>query len=470
MESLLWFFHRNLLRQRLCGDRADNEAIYREEQLRVVVERMMDAMKNTQKQNSPAKALTRRDFLKTAGASALVAGVGGTTVVKARAAVPDVKIAVVYPLSGAFSRNGNLTLQGVKAAMGWVNDNGGIKSLGGAKLVPVIADSGSAVEGAANAMARVCGDSDILMACGCWASSLTLAATEVTERAGIPHFSISSADALHERGFKWGFYVSPPMSVYGDLGLANVIRLAREAGKPPKTAMVVGDNGASSRMFYESAKKYFLTAGIKVLGEETWPTGSLTDATPVMQKIKHLNPDIVPFSSLAISETQMCMMKRKELGIKAPFMYSGGYGADPSLRQIGAGFLEGTICYAAFFPHKLTPKEWIDRSLAQCKKEYSDEPWMGQELGFPWTMIPIMAQILERAGSRNRQTILKAGRELDIQNVPATRALPKQGIAFDQNGRIAKKYQNLIVVQWQKGIPVTVYPPELALAKPVWET
>jgi branched-chain amino acid transport system substrate-binding protein len=95
---------------------------------------------------------------------------------------------------------------------------------------------------------------------------------------------------------------------------------------------------------------------------------------------------------------------------------------------------------------------------------------MGQELGFPWTMIPIMAQILERAGSRNRQTILKAGRELDIQNVPATRALPKQGITFDQNGRIAKKYQNLIVVQWQKGIPVTVYPPELALAKPVWET
>ena len=95
---------------------------------------------------------------------------------------------------------------------------------------------------------------------------------------------------------------------------------------------------------------------------------------------------------------------------------------------------------------------------------------MGQELGFPWTMIPIMAQILERAGSRNRQTILKAGRELDIQNVPSTRALPKQGIAFDQNGRIAIKYQNLIVVQWQKGVPVTVYPPELALAKPVWET
>jgi branched-chain amino acid transport system substrate-binding protein len=413
--------------------------------------------------------LTRRNFLKTTAAGVVAASVGGFNVIKASAAVPDLKIAVVYPLSGAFSRNGNLTLQGVKAAMAWVNDNGGIKSLGGAKLVPVVADSGSTVEGAANAMARVCGDSEILMACGCWASSLTLAATEVTERAGIPHFSISSADALHERGFKWGFYVSPPMSVYGELGLSNVLKLAREAGKTAKTAMIVGDNGASSRMFYDSAKKYFATAGIKVLGEETWPTGSLTDATPVMQKIRRLNPDIVPFSSLAISETQMCVMKRKELGIKAPFMYSGGYGADPSLRQIGADFLEGNICYAAFFPHKLMPKDWIDRSLAQCRKEYSDEPWMGQELGFPWTMIPIMAAILEKAGSRDRQAILRAGRELDIHDVSATRALPKQGIAFDSTGRIQKKYQNLIVVQWQKGTPVTVYPPELALAKPVWE-
>ena len=382
--------------------------------------------------------------------------------------VPDIKIAVVYPLSGALSRNGNLTLQGVKAAMGWVNDNGGIKSLGGAKLVPIVADSGSTVEGAANAMDRVYRDPDIVMGCGAWASSLTLAATEISERLGIPHFSISSADSLHERGFKWGFYVSPPMSVYGDLGLSNVITLAREAGDVPKTAMAVGDNQASSKMFYESAKKYFNKVGIKVLGEETWPTGTLTDATPIMQKIKKLNPDMVAFSSLAISETQMCMMKRKELGIKVPFMYSGGYGADPSFRQIGAEFLEGNICYAAFFPHKLMPQDWIKYSLDQCRKEYSDEPWMGQELGFAWTMIPIMAEILERAGSRNRQTIWETAHKLDIHDVPATRAIAKQGIAFDEKGRIAKKYQNILVIQWQSGIPLTVYPPELALAKPVW--
>ena len=60
----------------------------------------------------------------------------------ASAAPKDVKIGVVYPLSGAPARNGNLMVQGVKAAFGWVNDNGGIKSLDGAKLIPVIADTG----------------------------------------------------------------------------------------------------------------------------------------------------------------------------------------------------------------------------------------------------------------------------------------------------------------------------------------
>jgi branched-chain amino acid transport system substrate-binding protein len=146
---------------------------------------------------------------------------------------PDVKIAVVYPLSGALSRNGNLMVQGIKAAIGWVNDNGGIKSLGGAKLVPVIADSGSSVEGAASAMDRVARDPEILMAVGCWASSFTLSATEITERLGIPQFSISFTDALHSRGFKWGFYVSPPSTVFGSLGIGRFLDMAKALGHSP---------------------------------------------------------------------------------------------------------------------------------------------------------------------------------------------------------------------------------------------
>ncbi|MBP1735552.1 MAG: branched-chain amino acid transporter substrate-binding protein [Deltaproteobacteria bacterium] len=383
---------------------------------------------------------------------------------------PDAKIAVVYPLSGALSRNGNLMVQGIKAAIGWVNDNGGIKSLGGAKLVPVIADSGSSVEGAASAMDRVARDPEILMAVGCWASSFTLSATEITERLGIPQFSISFTDALHSRGFKWGFYVSPPSTVFGSLGIGRFLDMAKALGHSPKTAMAVSDNQAASRAHVEACKQYFANAGIKVVGDEAFTMGTLVDATPIMQKVKAANPDIVVFAPSSINEAQLLLMKKRELKINTPFVGSTGAHADPSFLGVGAQFLEGFTTLTNSWPHKLTPPEWIKRTLDQCRKEYSNEAFMGQELTHGWSLIPVMAEALERAGSRNREAIREAALKMEIHDVMATRSFPKQGIAFDPNGRIAKKYQDVLLVQWQDGVPKTIFPTELAVAKPIWYT
>jgi hypothetical protein len=93
---------------------------------------------------------------------------------------------------------------------------------------------------------------------------------------------------------------------------------------------------------------------------------------------------------------------------------------------------------------------------------------MGQELSFPWTMVPVAAEVLERAGSRDHKAIREAATKLDIHDVPATRHLAKQGMAFDSTGRIAEKYRGVLIIQWQGGKPVVVYPPNLASAKPVW--
>ena len=387
---------------------------------------------------------------------------------KAIAAPKDIKIGVVYPQSGAPARNGKLMVQGIKAAMGWVNDNGGIKSLDGAKLVPVIVDTGVTVEGVASATERVAGDPDILMVMGSWASSFTMSSTEITERIGIPQFSISYSDALTERGFKWGFYFSPPSTVQADLGLGNVLNLGRNAGQVIKTALLVGDNQAASKSFYAACRERFPSLGVEVIGEETWPMGTLTDATPVMQKIRKINPDIIVFSSTAIAECQMVLMKKKELQVKIPFICNGAWIADPTFRQIGADVLEGIITICAYFPNKATPQDWLDRSLAQCAKEYSKEPYVSETLGYPWVMVPVMAEILERAGSRDRKVIWETARKLDIQNELSTRYFPKQSIAFDENGRIAKKYQEITLVQWQNGTPITVYPSEVAVANPIW--
>ena len=397
----------------------------------------------------------------------LFTGLGGGGK-SAYAASEDIKIGVIYPLSGAPARNGNLMVQGVKAAMGWVNDNGGIKSLGGAKLVPVIADTGASVEGVASATERVCRDGDISVVLGSWASSFTMASTEITERLGIPQLSISYSDALSERKFKYGFYFSPPSTTQADFGLSTVLKLGRSAGQNIKTAMFLGDNNAASKSFFAACEQRLPGQGVKVIGQETWSMGTLTDATPAIQKVKSLNPDIVIFSATTIAECQMLLMKKKELQIKTPFVANGAWIADPTFQQIGAESLEGTITICAYFPNKMTPQEWLDRSLKQCAKEYSKEPYVSETLGYPWVTVPVLAEVLERAASRDRQAIWKTARALDIHDAMSTRYFPKQGVAFDESGRIASKYREITLVQWQGGIPKTVYPPQVAVAKPIW--
>jgi branched-chain amino acid transport system substrate-binding protein len=397
----------------------------------------------------------------------IFAGLTYTSEEVSAASIQDIKIACAYPMSGPLSRNGNFVVQGIKAAMGWVNDNGGIKSLGGAKLVPIIADSGSTPEGAASAMARLCKDPDIVMAMGSWAGSLTLASTEVTERLGIPHFSTSWIDKLHQRGFKWAFYVNPPSSRIGYLGGSNLMNIYKELGGAPKTFMCVSDTMATSLAANKAAMKYFMDVGVKLLGEERFTMGTLTDATPIVLKMRHLNPDLVLYDIASINENQVFLMKIKEMGTKFSLASCAPVTLDPSFKQIGGEFLEGLLGTGPSFYHKLTPPDWIKRSLDQCRKEYVDVPWMVEELNNPWLMVPIMAEILERAGSRDHQAIWEAGRKLDIHNVMATRATAGQGMAFDENGRIVEKYQSFLAMQWQQGIASTVFPPHLAMNKPI---
>ncbi len=88
-----------------------------------------------------------------------------------------------------------------------------------------------------------------------------MSSTEVTERLGIPQFSISYADALTERGFKWSFYISPPSSAQADMGFPTVMGLGKGAGQVVKTAMILGDNQASSKAYFDACPEAFSCHG-----------------------------------------------------------------------------------------------------------------------------------------------------------------------------------------------------------------
>src|SRR5438034_741040 len=74
---------------------------------------------------------SRRHIL---GATAGAATVALVSPLAAMAQTREVKVAVLVPLSGAWARSGEFHVKGAELAVKHINDAGGIKALGGAKM------------------------------------------------------------------------------------------------------------------------------------------------------------------------------------------------------------------------------------------------------------------------------------------------------------------------------------------------
>src|SRR5271156_6787813 len=145
----------------------------------------------------------------------------------APAQTKEVKVALIVPLSGPWARQGQLERLGAEMAMDDINNSGGIKSLGGAKLKLIIEDAGDSAEKAKNAAQRlVAQEPDVVGGVGAWLSPFTLAVTEVTERAELPWFTLSYSDQITSRGFHYVFQTSATGDHQAELALPTILRLA----------------------------------------------------------------------------------------------------------------------------------------------------------------------------------------------------------------------------------------------------
>src|SRR2546428_653926 len=130
-------------------------------------------------------------------------------------AADDVKIALVAPLSGRWARQGQLKKMGAEMAIEEINGQGGIKALGGAKIVLREADAGDSVEKAVSAAQRVLTREKISAGIGSWLSSFTLGVTEVAERLQVPWLTPSFADSIQVLQKVKEFSVKSPIQGVG---------------------------------------------------------------------------------------------------------------------------------------------------------------------------------------------------------------------------------------------------------------
>ena len=409
------------------------------------------------------KSIGRRTTL-ALGAAAGAAGLAG----RARAQAPkEVEIAMLVPLSGPWARQGILEQMGARLAIEDVNNAGGIKSMGGAKLKLLELDTQDNAEKAKDAAQRMIAQNPALVGgFGCWLSTFTLAVTEVTERAQLPWLTLSYSDLITGRGYKYVFQSSPTADQQSQDMVPVIMALAEKvSGKRPTKVGLIGDNTAASVSFMKPIRDHVLkNEKLTAVVDETY-TPPLTDATTLVQPARSARPDFVLLTSTNVPDNKLLVDKFSEYGMpptKLPLIGNGGHWAVPELLKVtSAEEMEGVLVGLANWPGK----DAADISARFIKK--TGEPWFGHDSIFAYAHVMILKEALERAGVADRVKVNEALHALNMTTGPAL-LFPGGHLQYDAQGRrIGAK---MVMVQWQGGKPVTVYPPEVAIAAARWKS
>jgi len=377
----------------------------------------------------------------------------------------EVEVGLIAPMSGPWARQGQVMKTAAELAIATINAQGGIESMNGATMKLVVFDAGDSVEKAKNAAQRMVAVSPNLVgATGAYLSSFTLAVTEVTERAALPVVTFSYSDLITARGFKHVFQTSATGDQQAEGSLPALVEMAKAAtGKAPKSIGIVMDNTAASVAFVKPIKDHQLRKlGLELVVDEVF-TPPLANATPLIQKVRAKRPDILLLLPTAIPDAKLLLEKMNEFGLgkgRLPTVSNGAAILDPDLRNnMNVAQLEGVMSVVANWPTA------AQKAFVAEVQQKTKEPWPTQHFVTTYGDMWIFKAALEAAGKADRAAVAQALRRMDLKD-GAARYFPGGRVKFDGSGR--REGAGLLIVQWQKGVPITVYPAREAVAKPVW--
>jgi branched-chain amino acid transport system substrate-binding protein len=405
------------------------------------------------------EGINRREFLQRTGG--LVGGVaaasilGGPQRAGAAAAGAPIKLGAVFPLTGPWVENGTNSLHGVQLAVEHVNAQGGIKSMGGAKLEVIPGDCQADPALAASVTRRLVGVDKVTALFGCYLSSYTLTASTEAEKAGVPIFTNSFLDTLTERGYKYYFQLPAKASAMGTAAISYFKEAAEASGLKPKMFANVSDDNANTqkqaRTISEiAASKY----GFEQLFLDFY-TGGITDASAIVNKVRSSKADFM-FINGPTPDVILITRTLRNVGWKKPIIGTGGGGS--LTRGYGEALkkdADGTFGIGAWnwdFPY---PR------MKEINEEFSkryNEPFIPQEAGEMYAAVWIVKDALEHVKAADPQKIRDYVSATTFKEPPAS-LMPGNMIKFDQTGWNIHSIP--IMIEWKDVKPHTVWPAQV---------
>ena len=331
----------------------------------------------------------------------------------------EVTLAAVVALTGTNAAWGQRTWNGFQLAADLANEQGGIKSMGGAKVKYVVADTESKPEVAGLQTEKIIGRG-VAAVTGTNQSAATIVATQIAEREGVPFVCATDVDpAITARGFKYTFRTSPVIETYVRDLLVYIKELGEKAGKPAKKLAMLSENSIVGQSSVEAANKVAKELGYEMMEAATYDASKTQNFASYISKYKGAGVEVLighnkPSDAILITRTQ------KELNFN-PAAYGGILGGHVSTEYVNA--LGKDADYV------LATTSWSGdadiKGLKELAKKYEDrfkEPVDSTAAG-GFTAFAVLWDALERAGSGDRKklrdaiaaTQMKAGDRMYMQ-------------------------------------------------------
>jgi branched-chain amino acid transport system substrate-binding protein len=396
-----------------------------------------------------ARRQSRREFLLKTGALAAGAFTGlGLPVISISRAAETVNIGALYPVTGSLAQIGLGCVNAAKLATQMVNDAGGIKSLGGAKLNLIVSDIQSDTTVTRTETDRLITGNKLSALHGCFASALTLIASEVAERAKMPLLTGSSSDQLN----KGRSYTFTPFARASQFALAQ-LRMSRLVSDKPKVA-VIFENTAFGTSTSNGLREQAAGEGVEIVLFEPYSAG-FTDASPLINKVKASGANAL-FSVSYLNDLILIVRTVKQVGLNIAINGgSGGFVIPDFYKNVGklAEGLQGV----AHWNHDIDPN--AEKVNAEYKKQYGE--FLFEYAGGLVAQTFMIADALERAASTDPQKVRDAIASLDVSSGYAAMC-PGGKVKFGPDGK--NIHAHPVGVQWQNGDLASIFPSEDARA------
>jgi branched-chain amino acid transport system substrate-binding protein len=398
--------------------------------------------------------------MRIAATRALLTGAFGLTLSVATAQAADpIKIGVIAETSAI---SGVGIPNGAKMAAEEINKSGGVNG----RMIEIVDydDHNSAAEGV-RAFQRLAQQDKVVAVIASYISEVVLALEPWAGRLKMPMITPGAASneitkRVHDD------YDHMKYVFHGYLASTQIADVVCEGAKTlmvndlhMKTSVVMSEDAAWTIPLDEEYLKCLPSVGIKVL-DHIRLSPDTTDFTPIFNKIEGLKPDLIVtgISHVGVQPTVQWQQQQ----VPMPMYGVSSQATNSTFWKDTNGATDGVIFNMVSAPDvAVTPKTIPFAKAYQAK--YGNLP--GYAAYTAYDDVYMWADAIRKGGGTDPDQVVAGMEKTDyVGTIGRINFLPKDN-TFAHGMRIGEGYITGLMVQWQKGNPVTVWPAAVATGK-----